>query len=146
MNNKNDLPNIEKKFDLLYETLEKYNQRYVTASLAIASVLMVIIGWLLTEPIAQQFFKDRQSATIFFVFIIVPFLIFSYIYSMLRVFNVNQDAFNKIEELDYIDKEYYECHKLSLSYKYIGIILNTSNYVILGVLVSDAHWSYLKYF
>ena len=137
------MPTIEKKFDLLYGTLEKYNQRYVTASLATAGVLMVIIGWLLTEQVAQDFFKGKPITTSIFVFIIIPFLIYAYVSPMLRVFNVNQEAYCKIQELKYMDEKYYEHHKLSISYKYFGIILNVSNYVIIGILVSNAHWGYL---
>ena len=134
--------NTEKKFDLLYQTMEKYNQRFITAVITTASILIIIIGWVLTDVVVQNFFKNSNIATLAYL-CLIPLQIYGYVVPLNRVFLVNQRSYKQIKVLDYIEPEYYNHHKLPESYRWMGIILNVINYLILGILVSNAHWQYL---
>lgn len=132
----------EKKFDALYHTLEAYNQRYTTAYLAIAGLLVVIIGWLLTNKDVVLFFKSSEFA-LWIYLSIIPFQLYIYISSMLRVYRVNQKCYFQLNELNYISEDIYIHHKLPKNYLLFGIGLNVFNIIIIGILVSDAHWEWL---
>ena len=135
--------NNEKIFDILIDTLEKYNQRFVTASVTIASVLLVIIGWMLTEDKVESFFGDSLIATIIYLCFFMPFQILAYAAPIRRVFRINHLVYNELTSLNYMPKKYYEHHKLPNYYLPTALVLNIGNYLIIGILVADAHWKLL---
>ena len=129
-------------FMLLYNTLEKYNERFVSASMRVAAALIVIIGWLLTSDNVQAFFKGSIIGVLISS-IAVFVLIGVYWNSMFRVYKVNQDTFKMLSDLDYLDKAIYKHHELPARYFYFGIGLNVWLYLVIVALVMNCRWKYL---
>lgn len=130
------------QFNILYQTLEKYNERFVKASMAVTTALLVVIGWLLTSNIALGIFSDNLAATVTAMLVIAA-LICVYFVSMCRVYDVNQIVYKKLRALEYMDDEYYIHHRLPLVYKHFGLWVNIGLYLSLALLIVDKQWEIL---
>ena len=130
------------KFKTLLETLEKYNQRYVSAVLSVTGALLIVIGWLLNAANVKSLFATSLPATLIVIFITIP-LIYAYWFSMLRVYRVNHDAYASLNMLDYMEEKYYSHHLLPRKYLLLGIGINVWHYIFIAGLVANHHWGFL---
>jgi len=130
------------QFNLLYQTIERYNERFVKASMAVTTALLVVLGWLLTANIAVDIFQDNLAATLAVLFVIAA-LIWVYSVSMCRVYAINHSVYEKLKALEYIEDEYYEHHRLPHVYKYFGLWVNIVIYLMLAIIVANTHWCIL---
>jgi hypothetical protein len=85
---KEDSESKQERFKLLYNTLEKYNERFVSASMTTATALIVVIGWVLTSANVQAFFRDSIIGVLI-TSVAIAVLIGVYLNSMFRVYKVN---------------------------------------------------------
>lgn len=129
-------------FNILYQTLEKYNERFVKASMTMTTVLFVVIGWLLTSSSVHDIFSDNLPGTIA-ALVVIAILIGIYTASMLRVYNVNHKVYSLLQRLNYVDEMYYTHHKLANSYKHFGLWVNIGFYLVIALLIANMHWQFL---
>jgi len=139
---KEDSESKQERFKLLYNTLEKYNERFVSASMTTATALIVVIGWVLTSANVQAFFRDSIIGVLI-TSVAVAVLIGVYLNSMFRVYDVNKKTFKMLIGLDYLDKTIYEHHELPTRYLYFGIGLNVGLYLVIIALVMNCRWKFL---
>ena len=139
---KEELESKKERFTLLYNTLEKYNERFVSASMTTATALIVVIGWVLTSANVQAFFKG-STIGVLITSLAVVVLICVYWNSMFRVYEVNKKTFKMLIDLDYLDKTIYEHHELPTRYLYFGIGLNVWLYLVIVALIINCRWKFL---
>jgi len=133
----------KERFDILYHSLERSYERFITSSVTVAGLVLVLIGWLLTSETAQKFFLCSTGATIVTV-LLIGGLIYIYTSSILNVFNVNHSLHKMIKTLCYIEEEYYEHHLLPNRYKYFGLGLNLCSFSVAGLLIVGSRLSFIQ--
>jgi len=134
-------PSRKERFDVLRDTLRSHNERFVRGVLGVTTALLVVIGWLLTtEPALKQF----KSNTVLTIMCVSAILCLAYIYwsSITRVYRVNQDAYQKLRALAYLEEEYYEHDCLSRRYYVFGLAINVWNYILIAALILNAYWGF----
>jgi len=64
MKSSNEKASRMERFELLYHTQIQYIERFVKSSISLSSILMVLVGWLLTSTSAKTFFESSITGTV----------------------------------------------------------------------------------
>lgn len=130
---------ISDQFTILYETLEKHNERYVKGSMSVTALLLVVVGWLLNPENIQKIFSGNIWVTLGALLLIAG-LIWVHHMSMVRIYDVNHRAYKLLNELNYMDQKFYNHHKITNKTKHFGLWINCGIYIVIGILIAKNQW------
>lgn len=119
---------IEKKFNLIYESLKDVHSRYVTDVMKALAFLIICIGWFITSDKSRNFLKNNRTVRISFIIALVVICAI-HIRSQITTYIYSKHIFTDLSDMNYFDPKYYESYKITIEHLITNSIMNTVLFV-----------------
>lgn len=126
---------IKETFEIVHADFVRYFERFLDTGYKVLGLLLIAIGWMLT---ASKTSCNLISQNILLHLFALSLPIFGgaiYVITTYGLRNKSEKALHQLNELNYIDVEYYICHRIEVKLYIIVLVMNEFLFMLLFVLV-----------
>lgn len=131
MNESENTAKTSEVFGVALSSNRTFHDNFVGNSFKLAALLTVVIGWFISSPAARDFLN---SAHPYLWIAILAFTFFATIVTFINfrsASNISRKLYQNMIDLNYMDKCYFEHHKISSRLFYSMLLLIMVLYLIL---------------
>jgi hypothetical protein len=127
--------NEKEKFTLLYEGLKEVVHTYIDTFWKTFTVIVLIMGWVVTSEDAQKFLASVDIKVIAILAVGISGL--SHIYSSVTFYNLIQKKFQLLKNLKYVDAEHYDHYQIQPGQYITNLLLNIGLIITLILIIGQ---------
>jgi hypothetical protein len=126
----------KEKFTLLYDGLKEVVSVYIDTFWKTFTVIVLIIGWVVTMKDTQNILAVLQVKVIAILAVGLSGL--SHIFSSITFYNLIQKKSLLLNKINFVDAEYYDHYRVKRGQYIVNLLLNICLIITLIVIISMA--------
>ncbi|MEE9441237.1 MAG: hypothetical protein V3V99_01025 [candidate division Zixibacteria bacterium] len=124
----------EKKFDLLYESLQGTYDGFIVDVMKTLAFLIIAIGWFVTSDKSREFFRNNKTARTAAIGAVAILAAIHYL-DCISAFYASQQAILLLENLKYLGSEFFTDYKIAPVMLIQYLIQNTVLFAVLIIIL-----------